>query len=112
MRMHSGYTWLWLAVLLQGVAIEVVAWRRRGPGDTLSEHVWKLMVGPAGLAIYALLAWVFLWHFPWGKGKPLGWQDGLAVAVGVALWLVVRKHAADLAVPAMPSVIVSGPTQP
>jgi hypothetical protein len=104
--MHSGYTWLWLAVLVQAVLIEVVAWRRRGPGDTLSEHVWKLMASPAGLAIYALLGWLFLWHFPWGKGKAFGWQDLLAVVVGILLWWAVRQHARDLGVPTMPQVTV------
>ena len=106
MRMHSGYTWIWLAIMLQALIVELVAWRRRGPGDTLSEHVWKIMLGPAGIAIYAVMAWLFLWHFPWGKGKPFGWQDVLAIFVGGALWLVVRKHGHDLAT-TLPTVVVT-----
>ena len=88
--MQSGYTRAWLVLLVLCVALELVALARGGPGDTLSEHVWKLLHTWAGAPIFAVLAWTLLWHFPFGAGKRLGWPDALATAAGIALWLLSR----------------------
>jgi hypothetical protein len=34
------YTWLWIALLVAIVVVELVALVDRAPGDTLSEHLW------------------------------------------------------------------------
>lgn len=84
--------WLWLFLLV--IVWELVAVFRKKKGDTLSEHVWKLIRSPwTGLPIFALLGWVTFWHFPFGIGVPLGWQDGLAVLAGCLLWYASRRVA-------------------
>lgn len=49
----SGYTIAWLAWLGAFGVIEAVALWRKGPDDTLSEHVWKWFgtARPAGTAL-------------------------------------------------------------
>lgn len=90
--LHRSYSVWWAALLTIGGVLEAVAIYRRGPGDTLSEHVWAVMLGWPGAPIYAVLAWVLLWHFPWGARRPLSWPDALAVLAGLALWLIARNN--------------------
>jgi len=61
------YVGLWLAVLAQGVALEVWAvWGRKAPGDTLSEltaHVFRSGTAVGFALLTALMTFLLLW-FP------------------------------------------------
>ena len=91
--MNRGATIIWFTLLLGAVTTELAAIFQRRPGDTLSEHVWKLMTAAPGAVIFALGYWCFVWHFPFGHGRRLGWQDVCAVALGLLMWLIARNNA-------------------
>ena len=40
--LNSFYTWGWIIWLLAFVGLEGAAIKNKNPGDTLSEHVWKI----------------------------------------------------------------------
>lgn len=89
--MHRSYTLWWLFILVQVVAVETIAIMRRGPGDSLSEHVWKLLPGYPGALIFACIFWLIV-HFAFGRGKPLDLADIAFALAGVVFWLVVRSQ--------------------
>lgn len=91
--LHRSYSrwWGWLTTTL--LVVELVAIQRRAPGDTLSEHVWRVVHGWAGVPILALLTWLSLWHLPWGAGRRLSWADLAAASVGALVWLAARRWA-------------------
>jgi hypothetical protein len=73
------FTAIWVILALVGGATELVALANKKPGDTLSEHVWKIAkVGdprptPLVWTIRALIALVMLWlagHFSLGWWTP------------------------------------------
>ena len=43
MKLNSKYTWAWVLWLLAFGVIEWKAINNKSSGDTLSEHVWKLI---------------------------------------------------------------------
>jgi hypothetical protein len=49
MKLNSRYTWLWVLWALMFGVIEYKAIKDKRKGDTLSEHVWKL-IGKRGYA--------------------------------------------------------------
>lgn len=82
MKMHTGYTALWLVLVVGLAVLELIALARPGYGDTLSEHVWKLRPRPwLRFILYPLLYWL-AWHWPFG-GARLDWRDALAAGVGL-----------------------------
>ncbi|QPB09990.1 hypothetical protein CPT_Sitrop_076 [Streptomyces phage Sitrop] len=69
----SVWTWLWVGWLAAFLVIEGVALKRKAPGDTLSEHVWKWfhtdkLTKPTGttrlrrFVLLAFMAWLSV-HF-------------------------------------------------
>lgn len=93
--MHSGYTAIWLILLVLVLIVEAAAVVRKGEGGTLSEHVWKLRKHTwFRLLAYPTLTWL-LWHFPFGGGGPLDWRDGFAVVAGLVLALVAPHAERD-----------------
>jgi len=43
MKLNKKYTWAWIAWILGFLGLEYMALRNKKPGDTLSEHVWKVI---------------------------------------------------------------------
>lgn len=84
-----------VALVLAGI-VEVVALHRRKLGDTLSEHVWKLIenrpaVVPPALGFSVWLVWTSLKLIPASADFAAGveWPVGvLAFGVGVLGWLI------------------------
>ena len=74
---------LWFALIALVLAVEVVALRRDGLGDTLSEWTWSKIRGlPLRMALGALLMWL-VWHFLFsGPHRGFTKWDGVAVALG------------------------------
>jgi hypothetical protein len=95
MTLHRSYSIAWALIVLQIVAVEAVALTRRRPGDTLSEHVWSLLLTPAGAFVIALLVWC-LYHFAFGHRREMGWPDAVAVLAGLGLWLVAKNNQGGL----------------
>lgn len=60
----SWFTWFWIAWILAFVVVEVIALRRKAPGDTLSEQVWAVLRGRPVLWFLGagFLVWLLL-HF-------------------------------------------------
>ena len=89
--LHTGYRALWLLWIAGGIGLEVIALRRAGRGDTLSEGVWAVLHLWPGALTFAFLGWL-MYHWPWGRAKPLGWWDVFACLVGIGYWLMVRNY--------------------
>lgn len=73
------FTVVWVALAVVGGATELIALRRRQPGDTLSEHVWRVtrVADPRPTApvwiLRAAVVLVLLWlagHFAMGWWTP------------------------------------------
>lgn len=74
-KLASNYTIAWVLWILSFGVIEYLAIRRGGSGDTLSEHVWRLLrtgvqdrrpqVIACRVLFIVLSGWVFP-HFLWG----------------------------------------------
>jgi len=91
--MHRSYfLWILGGLVLLGV-VELLGIHRHGPGDTISEFYRSVMHTAWGAVASALMAWALLYHFPWGKGRPLGWLDVATLAIGVAVWYAGRRFA-------------------
>ncbi len=82
MKLNSKYTWAWFIWLLAFGAIEFAAIQDKRKGDTLSEHVWKLIGTKTEnkstrqwifrLGLLGLFAWLishFMTGWTWFKSK-------------------------------------------
>lgn len=67
MKLNSKYTYLWIVWLAMFGAVEWSAIKNKKSGDTLSEHIWKL-IGTKGKARTALN-----WGARLGLGLLLAW---------------------------------------
>ncbi len=71
------FTVLWGLIFGAGLIVEIIAIRRKGKGDTLSEHVWKLL--RTNVVVYFVVLGFFIWlviHF-FGFGLVDGWMRRL-----------------------------------
>ncbi|KKM81974.1 hypothetical protein LCGC14_1324270 [marine sediment metagenome] len=77
MSINPVFTVLWGTIFGVGLIVEIVALRRDGKGDTLSEHVWKLLRINVVVWFVALgfFAWLII-HF-FGFGLVDAWLRGL-----------------------------------
>lgn len=86
--------WVWLLVLLGGLAAEGVA-LLVGHG-TLSGHIWRLQQTAAGRVLF-LTAWAWLtWHFAveffnFPRLRPTIRDDILVAALAAALAILARR---------------------
>jgi hypothetical protein len=85
------YHKVWLALIALAVAVEVIALRRTGTGDTMSEWVWsKISQWPLRAVVAALLFWL-AYHFIWaGPGRFTRW-DLVSVLAGIAFGLAAFR---------------------
>lgn len=119
MNLHESYTRWWLATLppallayLAGLpswvvggflaiaaVVELVAVAvRKGPGDTLSEHLWAILTGrpafiPLVIGFCVWLVWTPLTLIPRTRFivEAVGFDLGLvAFATGTLLWLLIH----------------------
>lgn len=84
MALNSKYTWAWAIWVLAFGAIEFAAIQDKREGDTLSEHVWKLIGTRIAqrswyqwiwrLGLLALFAWLIP-HFMTGWNFVRGGDD-------------------------------------
>ena len=63
-KLKEKYTWLWIAWIAMFGIIEWRAIANKEPGDTLSEHVWKVM----GKREYQKQAGWLVWRMVIGGG--------------------------------------------
>lgn len=57
------FTTLWIALLIGVLVVEFAAIVNKDYGDTLSEHVWRLMTTIAGSFVLISLWFWLTWHF-------------------------------------------------
>ena len=82
MQLNGKYTWMWAIWILAFGAIEWSAIKDRDTGDTLSEHIWKLVGTKTQdrnwyhwiwrLGLLALFAWLiphFFTGWSWFRSK-------------------------------------------
>lgn len=82
----KAITFIWLIVLAGIAVVEYVAIKDPVVGDTLSEHWWWLRDNSLPIRIMLFGGWSWLtWHFLFGRPGWYGWQDIVAILVGMLL---------------------------
>lgn len=90
MSARDYHKW-WFSIIGLALVLELIAIRRTGSGDTMSEWVWsKISQWPLRSAVSALLFWL-VYHFIWNGPKPLGRWDAVAVLAGAAFGFVAFR---------------------
>ena len=85
------YHKVWLGLISLAVVVELIAIRRTGSGDTMSEWVWsKISQWPLRALVSALLFWL-VYHFIWNGPRPLSRWDLAATIAGAAFGFVAFK---------------------
>lgn len=60
--LQRPWTYIWVAWIVTGIALELIALATKARGDTLSENVWAALRNPTW---GKFLAWLLVWFLSW-----------------------------------------------